>query len=519
MKLALMAAAGATLAAPACAFAAASCPAPKFTVSDLKIGDGKLDRGWIGGVSLADADNDGDLDLYASRGYDTGPTPPKPPHPDRSMLYLNDGKGSFARAEDNALSNGDHYTSGSTWADMDADGDLDVFVSTQVGKPDVFYRNLGGGRFEKQPLGPVTEVKASNFMSSWVDIDGDGDLDLMSGGPTLEKGAPMLIYRNDDGAFVQVKDTPIDNGPNNPGAALWADLDNDGDQDLFVANSDILRRSKMTPAPVEHPVVYLNDGGWKFRRAEGQGFDDIRYASASAALGDFDGDGVLDVHLGGYTFKPTPPAREFLFRGVGDGTFREVAGFDLVERSEWATGAAFVDVDLDGDQDLLTGAFQDGIRLYLNEGAGLRRAADPVLDSRKKTHSGAAAGDLDGDGDLDAVFGDWGDNVGGQFVSLVRNDSARCGDWVEISPLSRAGAPNPPGLRITLVSRAKDGKERRQLREASAQTAFRSQGASFFLYGAPKDEKLVRAEVRWPNGRTEIITRLKRNGRITIRDR
>jgi hypothetical protein len=165
----------------------------------------------------------------------------------------------------------------------------------------------------------------------------------------------------------------------------------------------------------------------------------------------------------------------------------------------------------------MTVAYKDPIKLYMNDGqAGLSRVSVASLDARVKTHSGVATGDIDRDGDLDAVIGDWGQAAGGEFISVVRNETPRCGDWLEIVPISRAGAPSPPGTRITLVTRGPGG-ERRQLREASAQTSFRSQGAGFFLYGVPKDERVLRAEVRWPDGRSQTLTNLRRNARTTVR--
>ena len=130
-----------------------------------------------------------------------------------------------------------------------------------------------------------------------------------------------------------------------------------------------------------------------------------------------------------------------------------------------------------------------------------------------------ATGDLDGDGDVDAVIGDWGDAAGGEFATLVRNDTPRCGAWTEVVLRSAAGAPNPPGARVTLVSRRGRGPERRQTREASAQTNFRTQGGSPFLFGVPPGERILRAEIRWPDGRTGVLAAPPRNGRRVVRDR
>ena len=98
----------------------------------------------------------------ATGGYDVNQTE-RPIRYDRSMLYLNEGTGHFVRAEDSPLANADDPASGSTWGDMDGDRDLDGFVNTEHGRPNVFYRNQGGGRFAREQLGDATSTPGSNF--------------------------------------------------------------------------------------------------------------------------------------------------------------------------------------------------------------------------------------------------------------------------------------------------------------------------------------------------------------------
>jgi hypothetical protein len=504
-----------------------SCAPPRFTVSDLRVGDGALDRGWPGGVSLADVDGDGDLDLTATRGYDVTNRDPEKQHPDRSMLYLNDGAGRFSHALESDLSKAENYASGSTWGDVDGDGDLDAFVSTQLGQKDAFYRNHGGGKLVREELGDATATAGSNFSSTWADIDGDGDLDLYVGGPMLSMAEPNLVYRNDGGRFVRVTGTPLENGKSNAGAVLWADLDGDGDQDLFVANSDILRRNDIAPAEIETPTVYRNDAGgndgaWRFTRLGPQGFDALEYSANVAALGDVDDDGDLDLFLGLFA-GPQDTVRDRLLLNDGKGIFTEAAALPGAEHVQLATGAAFADLDLDGDLDLVSTSYGSGIRVHVNDGHGTFsplaqvRPEDRALAERKSSHWSIATGDLDGDGDLDAVIGNWGEVAAGEFATLLRNDTARCGDSVYLALFDRNGAPDPPGARVTLITRTATGEERRRLREASAQTTVRGQGASFFLFGVPRAETIVRAEVRWPDGTVQVVEDLPRNGRVEVR--
>jgi hypothetical protein len=98
----------------------------------------------------------------------------------------------------------------------------------------------------------------------------------------------------------------------------------------------------------------------------------------------------------------------------------------------------------------------------------------------------------------------------------LRNETAPCGSPLRIELRSRAGAPDPIGARVTLITRGANG-ERRQLREASGQSTFRSQSGSAFLFSVPRNERIVAAEVRWPDGRAQRITRLRLDGANIIR--
>jgi hypothetical protein len=493
----------------------ATCPAPQFRVSDFQVGDGELDRGYPGGVSFADIDGDGDLDIFATHGYDV--TAPKYA-PRRSMLYINDGKENFSRAEDSALSVADKPASGSTWADIDGDGDLDAFVSTELGALDAFYRNLGGGRFERQELGDATKTKGGNFTSTWVDIDHDGDQDLHVGGPTLELPEPMLVYRNDAGTFVRVTGSPLNGEPNNPGAVLWADVDNDGDLDLLVANSDAMRQSDLQPAPLEHAVLYRNEGNWRFTATPGQAFADNAFPAVAAAFGDVDNDGDLDLLLGLYG-NGKVAKQDRLFLNDGKGRFSEQTEVVLPGHLEQQYALAFADFNLDGNLDIVSASYNDEIRIFAGNGKGhFEPVEDPNL-KRKRAYSSVATGDLNGDGSPDAVIGSWAETSDGDTMTLLTNQSKPCGAWTEIVLRDARGAPNPPGARVTLVTRSRNGAVRRQLREASAQTGFRSQSASAFLFGVPESETIAAAEIRWPNGRLQRLTAVKLDRRNEIREK
>jgi enediyne biosynthesis protein E4 len=501
---------GSVIASATAVAAQISCPPPQMQLERLIVKDDGRDRGYPGGLSLGDMDGDGDLDLLATRGYD--PTA-KPYEGDRSLLYLNDGHGAFARQE-SPWSDEEAPDSGATLADVDGDGDLDAYVNTQLKKPNRFFRNEGAGRFVVAELGAATQDKSSNFSSSFADIDGDGDLDLYVSGPTLELNDVNLVFRNDGGRFVGVTGLAIDNGKNNPAAAVWGDVDNDGDVDLFVANSDVMRSSKMQPPPLEHGMLYRNDRNWNFTASKEQEFATPAYPAISAALGDIDNDGDLDLFLGSHVYQ-VDPRPDWLFINDGRGRFRRAAQ-TFPTHTETATGAAFADFNGDGNLDLLATSYQGPVEVFAGDGAGkFTLVHDPALAEARKGRWAAVTGDIDGDGRVDALLGSWGETPEGDYITIMRNRTPRCGSWAELVVKDRAGAPDPPGARITLTTEA-GGRVLKQLRESNAQSGFRSQSASTFLFAIPPGHRVREAEVRWPDGRVQRVKQVKAGERTIL---
>jgi hypothetical protein len=479
-------------------------------MESLIVKDDGRDRGYPGGLSLGDVDGDGDLDLLATRGYDPTARTYKG---DRSLLYLNDGHGGFTRQE-SPWADEEAPDSGATLADVDGDGDLDAYVSTQLKTPNRYFRNEGGGRFVVAELGAATQDKSSNFSSSFVDIDLDGDLDLYATGPTLELNDVNLAFRNDAGRFVAVTGTAIDNGKNNPAASLWADVDNDGDADLLVANSDVLRSSKYPAAPIEHSVLYRNDRNWKFSVAEGQAFATPSYPAISAAFGDVDNDGDLDLFLGSHVYQ-VDPRPDWLFLNDGKGHFT-LAPQTFPTHTETATGAAFADFNGDGNLDLLAISYQGPVEVFTGDGTGkFTLVEDRALAEPHKGRWSAVTGDLDGDGRIDALLGSWGETAEGDYITILRNRTPRCGSWAELDIEDPVGALNVSGTRVTLTT-VEGMRTLRQLREASAQTGFRSQGASPFLFAIPAGHRISEIEIRWRDGFVHRLKQLKTERKSTV---
>ena len=248
---------------------------------------------------------------------------------------------------------------------------------------------------------PVVFEKVEDSDAAWGDYDNDGDLDLLLTG-LAESGPISKIYRNEEGTF-----TDIGAGLEGVrfGAGIWGDYDNDGDLDILLTGyaSGSSRISR----------IYRNDGG-KFKDIAAE----LRpMGGSSAAGGDYDNDGDLDIVLAGWYGRYT-------YTGVyrnDDGLFTDIRAR---LRGEADGSVSWGDYDNDGDLDiLLTGAADhptDDARVYRND-EGLFTDIDAGL--AEVWFGPAAWGDYDNDGDLDILLTGWGGKSPGYFFSAVyRND-------------------------------------------------------------------------------------------------
>lgn len=283
---------------------------------------------------------------------------------------------------------------------------------------------------------------------AWGDYDNDGWLDLYMTDPL----AKNTLYRNNsDGTFsVSELDSQVALPNAYSQGATFADYDNDGWKDLFVANWGA-------------NTLFRNEGGKRFVDVTNQSGITGDHNSKTASWGDYDNDGFLDLYIANWSCYPKCGRQmegetDRLYHNNGDGTFTNVT--DLLKGGVTGAGfvASFTDYDNDGDLDiyLVNDEFINpiGNKLWRNDGAGCNgwcftQVAREANADSKVFGMGLAAGDYDNDGDMDYYYS----NVGP--MELLQNQGD--GTFVEVAEQSGVQTPNGIGWGAVFLDYDNDG--------------------------------------------------------------
>ena len=446
--------------------------------------------GYGTSVAWGDYDNDGDLDLYV---VNLGPGGGG----QANVLLRNDGS-TFTDVSAQAGVDDAGPGVAAVWGDMDNDGDLDLFVSNRPGN-NALYRNEGDGHFTNvAPQAGVADPSGYGEGSAWADIDSDGLLDLYvanySGAPP-PGNLPNRLFRNLDGQHFS--DVAAERGVAHMGngeGIAWADFDNDGDMDLYIANANYGANALFQQQP---DGTYTNVAA-QMHVLGGPG------RSFGAAWGDFDNDGLLDLYV-------AQEGTNRLYRNLGGTDFADVTAQAGVGGNAWSLGCAWGDFDNDGWLDLHVanadiGGYNPADVLYRNMGGitftnvTALCGVTNTLDAR-----GNAWGDMDNDGDLDLYVVNQGSGLPNR---LFRNNGTS-NHWLQVR-LIGCNNRSAIGARVTVES------DRVQVREVSGGSGFASQDSLPAEFGLGDWDDPVTVTVRWPGGFLTPLTGVLPDRIITI---
>jgi hypothetical protein len=475
------------------------------------------------GCAWIDYDQDGLLDLYLVNGAATSVYSPS--HRLRSALYHNNGDGSFTDVTAKAGVGAEAlFGMGVAVGDYDNDGFPDLFVCG-YGRS-ILYHNNGDGTFTDV----TARAKVSNAglwasSAAWFDYDRDGRLDLVIAnyvdwspernfycgdrGPGMRSYChpddfhpqpPTLYHNNGDGTFTDVsKSAGLSAKPANGLGIVTFDYDNDGWQDIFIAN--------------DHMPNSL------FRNNRNGTFREVGYLAGVAVSGD----GQFEAGMGTDAADTTRSGRmdlvavhldmqlARLYQNMGDGifedaTFRSRLSYATFHMSEF--GTKFFDYDNDGAMDLFmaNGHVLDNIERYHAE----TKYAEPKLMFRNTGHGvfenvsdqlgadfvlprvsrGAAIGDFDNDGDLDILV-----NNCGQAPQLLRNDGGNGNHWVEILLIGTRSNRDAVGARVSLTA-----GDLRLSDQRKGGMSYQSAHDPRLHFGLGQQTKVDSIEILWPSG-------------------
>ncbi len=450
---------------------------------------------WKQGATFADVNNDGLLDIYVCRF--NAP----------NLLYVNQGDGTF---KEEAAARGLAVRDASVMAafcDYDRDGHLDVFIQTNMldaaehpkGQKDYLFHNNGDGTFTDVTERAGISGEAQGHSAIWWDYDGDGWPDLYVAN---DFAAPDKLYRNNrDGTFTDTIDSVVPHMPFSSMGSDLGDVNNDGLMDLFVADMAATTHQKdqrtmavarslgMDPSDASaaapqysRNALYLNTGTGRFLEGAflaGLSATDWTWA---VRLEDLDNDGRLDLF-------------------VTNGMHREVTNADLVLRVAMAETP---------DEKV---RIERASPVLSEQHLAFRNLGDMQFEdvsaawglNQRGVSFGAAFGDLNGDGNLDIVYSNYR-----KGVTVLRND-ADSGHRIIVE--FRGTRSNRFGIGSNVRIETDSGV---QVRTLVLARGVLSSSEPMVHFGLGADTRVRRLTVSWPSGHEQSFTDLPADRRFTV---
>lgn len=419
------------------------------------------------GVSFVDFNGDGWDDISIC-GQHTG-----------VQLYANNGDETFTPL-DSPFGLEAYDIKMITWIDVDNDGDSDAMITCYQGPIRLFERT---GEWEFEDITEAAGLSLDevlSFMHSWADVNRDGYLDLYVSNYNYDDGVTNYFYLNNgDKTFTDINaDTPANDGSHFTLASVFMDFNDDGWEDLFVANDRFNSKNHL----------YKNTEGSFTDISEDSGLN-VAILSMSNSWADFDRDGDFDVYIS------NNPAGNRLEVNQGNESFINEAAERACDVLDFSWAATWIDFDNDGWEDLhvCVEPFwnQPGLdRFLVNEGGQFSNGNSFGFNQAFGTSHAAAYGDFNNDGFADLLVGRYAPNT----VALYRNQAVG-GHYLKVR--CDGVVSNRDGIGCKISAWVGDSL---QLRYTHAGEGYLAQYSRSEIFGLGDATLVDSLQVRWPSG-------------------
>ncbi len=419
------------------------------------------------GVAFADYNNDGREDILVY------------PQLERILLYEQQMDGSFLeKAQEVGIEVYPSMHGMCVWGDINNDGWLDLFVSSQTDDHLLFLNN-GDATFSE--IGYTAGVYQGNKVRAalFADIDQDGFLDLYLARLNQEN---ILYKNNGDLTFTDVTEASGALDQQISMGAVFLDYDNDGDPDLYLTHDGN-----------QANILYQNDGSGHFTDVSESSGTNVAGEGMGVDFGDINNDGWLDLYI-------TNRFENTLLLNNADGTFSNISESAAIMDLGMGWGTTFLDFNNDGWQDIYVvndSYFSPEPNLmYQNMGDNtFTLVSEGTIISSMEGSYGVATSDVNRDGQVDVFVNNRGGSVGNQ---LLINQSNADNHWVNLQLTGTISNRSAIGARVQIIC-----GEDRYTDEVAGGSGYASQNSLTLHFGLGEHEVIDQLFIRWPNGLEE----------------
>ena len=439
-----------------------------------------------GGISFCDFDGDGwdDLTYAQENGQD--------------ILFYKNNNGSFTKMNYNISDKNDSKQI--IWVDYDNDGDKDVFIANYNALNRLFNNN-GNFVFTEVTLAAgFPNVNKYTYGASWGDYNKDGFLDVFLCSKDPSKTTPNELYKNNgDGTFINISDSAgISNIGHQTFCAAFFDYDNDGDQDIYLANDRTVNTN----------ILYRNNDDGTFTDVSTLSGTDVALNAMSTTIGDYNQDGWMDIYV------TNTSEGNALLNNNGDGTFTDVATSSGTIFNSIGWGAIFYDVENDTDTDLYVSGMLDGSSgslpsaLYVNQGNNTFSIPNNVgLNNDNAGSFANACGDVNNDGYMDVAVV----NQSLRNTFIWQYSGSTLNNWLKINLQGTTSNKDGIGSKIEVFANGES-----QYRYTLCGEGFLGQNSNYELFGLKDATNIDYIKIKWLSGVEDVINNVGINQAITI---